>query len=712
VACATQSARDPDTARWEQQAQAVTITRDDWGIPHVHGKTDADAVFGLIYAQAEDDFNRVEMNYLNAMGRTAEALGEEAIYRDLRIRLVANQDSMRAQYAASPDWLKALMNAWADGLNYFLVTHPEVTPKVLKRFEPWMALSFNEGSIGWDIETVSLSGLEALYGKEPGKAVALQEPDPLQDPGGSNGIAIGPSRTQSGAAMMLINPHTSFFFREEAQVQSDEGLDAYGAITWGQFFVYQGFNRHAGWMHTSSGVDAIDEYAETMLNKPDGRFYRYGTEERPVDSSQVTIAYRTASGPAQRSFTIYRTHHGPIVREADGKWIAIRLMHDPINALIQSYSRMKTTGYDSFKANMDRHTNSSNNTVFADDQGNIAYFHANFVPKRNPQFDWTRPVDGSDPATEWQGLHSVDQSPNLKNPPNGWVQNTNNWPYSAAGSNSPKAADYPVYFDRVGENPRGIHAIRVLENRSGFTLDSLIAAAFDGYLTAFDELLPPLFEAYDRAGSGEPLRARLAEQIGALKGWDRRWGASSVPTALAVYFGQALATLVKADAESEQMPIYTYMAKRSTPRQRLEALAAASDQLTKDFGTWKTPWGEINRFQRLTGDIVQQFNDASPSTPIGFTGAQWGSLAAFGARTYPGTKRMYGTSGNSFVAVVEFLKTGPKARAVTAGGLASDPKTKHFNDQADRYAAGRLREVYFSRQDLEGHIEREYHPGK
>ena len=710
VACGPRAATDPDRARWDERAAAVVITRDDWGIPHIKGKTDADAVFGLIYAQAEDDFNRVEMNYLNALGRTAEALGEGEIYRDLRMRLIVDPDSMKALYAKSPAWLQTLMTAWADGLNYFLATHPEVKPRVLTRFEPWMALPFSEGSIGWDIEQVSLADLEAFYGKQQPKQVAFDPGAVPEEPTGSNGIALAPAVTASGAAMLLINPHTSFFFRAEVQVQSDEGLNAYGAVTWGQFFVYQGFNEKAGWMHTSSGADAVDEYAETIVETPSGPAYRYGTEQRPVVAQPVTIKYRAGDAMAEKTFTVYHTHHGPIIRESDGKWIAVKLMRDPVTALTQSYQRTKATGYDSFRATMDLHTNSSNNTVYADAEGNVAYFHANFIPKRNAGFDWSKPVDGSNPATEWLGIHTVDESPNVRNPAVGWIQNTNNWPYSAAGPNSPKARDFPAYMDSDGENPRGIHAIRVLTGRKGFTLDSLIAAAYDRDLPAFDDLIPALVAAHRSTPAGA-LKTKVAEAVALLDGWDRRWGVESVPTAVAVYWGLELWRAVRAEAESEAMSVYEYMATKTTPTQRLEALAAAIDRLTADFGTWKTPWGEINRFQRLTGDIVQPFADSGASIPVGFTSAQWGSLASFGARTYPGTKRMYGTGGNSFVAVVEF---GPKvrAKAITAGGESGDPESPHFNDQAERYAAGALRDVYFYPDDLAKHTKETYRPGQ
>ena len=679
-------AQNPDLSRWKQEAARVTIIRDDWGIAHVHGKTDAGAVFGMEYAQAEDDFNRVETNYINAMGRLAEAEGESKIYQDLRMKLFIDPVELKKEYTASPAWLRKLMDAFADGLDYYLYQHPEVKPRVIRRFEPWMALSFTEGSIGGDIERVDLNQLAAFYGQA---AAEQREYDP--EPAGSNGAAIAPSNTVAHHALLLINPHTSFYFRSELQMSSDEGLDAYGAVTWGQFFIYQGFNERAGWMHTSSGVDAVDEYLETVVQKGGRFFYKYGSEERPVTAAEIAVPYQAAGGMAQKKFMVYRTHHGPIVREQNGKWVAIRLMREPVKALTQSYTRTKARDYQAYRRTMELKANSSNNTIFADADGDIAYFHGNFIPRRDTRFDWTKPVDGSNPATEWQGLLSVDETPHLLNPKSGWLYNSNNWPWSAAGPSSPKKEDYPPYVETGGESARGLHAIRVLENRRDFTLDSLIRAAFDSYLTWFEKPIPALIRAWDETPASNPLKAKTAEQIAMLRKWDLRWGVNSIPTSLAVFWGEEV--------------------RRRGGEEPLQSLAAASDRLTADFGTWKTPWGEINRFQRLNGDIAPRFDDAGPSIPVGFTSAQWGSLASFGARAYPGTKRWYGSSGNSFVAVVEFGKT-VRAKAVTAAGVSGHPASPHFNDEATRYSTGDLREVYFYRSQLKGHTEREYHPGE
>ena len=707
AAGASGQAASSDAARWEQQARNITIIRDDWGIAHVYGKTDADAVFGMIYAQAEDDFNRVEANYLTSLGRTAEAEGESKIWQDLRMRLITDPDSLKAEYASSPVWLKSLMTAWADGLNFYLSRHPAMKPRVITHWEPWMALSFTEGSIGGDIEKVNLGRLQAFYGGTSSPAASSppggEADESLKEPSGSNGIVVSPANTIGHHALLLINPHTSFFFRSELQMVSDEGLDAYGAVTWGQFFVYQGFNDHAGWMHTSSGVDATDEFLETVVKNGDRYYYKFGNDERAMTSSVVTVRYKTDTGMAERKFTVYRDHHGPIVREEDGKWVSFALMQAPVKALTQSYMRTKATDYKSFLVTMQLHTNSSNNTLFADKGGDIAYFHGNYIPRRDTSFDWTRPVDGSNPATEYQGLLSIDETPHLLNPASGWIYNSNDAPWQASGPSSPQKEDFPKYVENGGESARGHHAVRVLQNRKDFTLDGLRDAAFDSYQTWFEKPIPALVQAWDAAPTGNALKDKVAEQIAVLRTWDLRWSATSVPTSLAIYWAQALQRRGGGRGRGAA-------AEKAPPAEMLRALAAASDRLATDFGSWKTPWGDINRFQRLNDDINATFTDARPSIPVMFSSATWGSLASFGARPYPGTRKWYGSSGNSFVAVVEFGDS-VRAKAVTAGGESGDPHSPHFGDQAERYATGNLRPVYYYRLQLKGHTEREYHPG-
>ena len=705
LAAAPATAATPEEARWAAHARAVTIARDDRGLAHIRGTTDADAVFGMVYAQAEDDFPRIEANYLTALGRRAEAEGEGAIWSDLRARLWNDPEELKRDYSRSPAWLRRLMDAWADGLNFYLARHPEVRPKAITRFEPWMALSFTEGSIGGDVERVALSQLEAFYGRRAVAWTPKERGLTPEEPRGSNGIAIGRTLSANGHPLLLINPHTSFFFRAEQQVTSGEGLNAYGAATWGQFFVYQGFNDAAGWMHTSANVDNVDEFAETILRRNGRPFYRYGREERPVESRTVTLRHRLPSGGfATRTFTTYRTHHGPIVREEGGRWIAAALMHRPIAALEQSYLRTKARDFASFVKVAERRANSSNNTVYAD-RTTVAFLMPQFMPRRDARFDYTAPVDGSDPATDWRGEHALSELPQVVDPRLGWIVNTNNHPWTAAGPDSPQAARYPRYLDTGGENPRGLHALALLRDAKAVTLPGLIGMAYDPYLTAFDRLLPPLFAAYDALPAADPRRQRLAGPVAALRGWDRRWSAASTETSLAVFWGEAMA----ASAGGGRVPRYDAIVAASAHAQ-LRGLDEAVARLTREHGRAAVPWGEINRFQRLTGDLVQPFSDARPSIPVPFASAVWGSLAAYGSKPWPGTSRWYGTFGNSFVAAVEF---GPRvrARAVSAGGQSGDPASRHFNDQAGLYARGELRPVYFHVDELEGHVERRYRPG-
>ena len=305
-----QSFKQEEINRWKQRAAEVSIIRDQWGVPHIYGKTDADAVFGLMYAQAEDDFDRVEMNYLDAIGRLAEVQGPSAIYHDLRARLFVTEAQASAYYRQSPAWLKALLEAFADGMNYFLHTHPEVKPALITRFEPWMPLTFSEGSIGGDITRISLRQMKDFY--EPGQKVSRIEPAIYVEPEqtGSNGFAIAPSKSASGHALLLINPHVSFYFRNEVHVISEEGLNAYGAVTWGQFFVYQGFNEHCGWMHTSSYADVIDEYLETVEMRDGQYWYRYDGQWKPVIAETTVLPYVQNGKTYSDTLTIYRHHHG------------------------------------------------------------------------------------------------------------------------------------------------------------------------------------------------------------------------------------------------------------------------------------------------------------------------------------------------------------------------------------------------------------------
>lgn len=696
--------------RWDNHASNTEIIRDDFGVPHIYGKTDADAVFGLLYAQCEDDFNRVEQNYIWATGRLAEVEGEKALYSDLRAKLFMTQDEAEENFKKSPKWLQKLCIAFADGINFYLSKHPEVQPKLLTRFEPWMPMYFSEGSIGGDIERIATRKIKAFYESNMEipemEKLEMKKKKEMAEPQGSNGIAISGKLTKSGNSLLLINPHTSFYFRGEVHVVSEEGLNAYGAVTWGQFFVYQGFNEKTGWMHTSTYTDVIDEFKESVVKMNGNLFYKYGEELRPIKNSEITLKYKQGNELKEKNFPMYHTHHGPITHMVDDQWTSTAMMWEPVKALEQSYIRSKQSDYKGFREMMDIRTNSSNNTVYADAEGNIAYFHGNFVPKRDTIYNYKQPVDGSDPNTDWQGLHTVDENIMVLNPENGWIQNCNSTPYTSALEFSPQKKNYPNYMSIDRENFRGIHAIDLLTDTKGYTLESLIELAHDSYLPAFKALIPGLVKAYDASPSKE-----LKDPIEQLRNWDYRTSKTSIAMTLAHYYGTMYYKNGQRPSGLTSMKLVTFWGENSPLEERLNIFKEVVSKLENDFGTWEMPWGDINRYQRLNGDVRQPFNDNEPSIAVGFASGRWGALAAYGERYTNNTKKIYGTRGNSFVAAVEF---GEKvtAKSMLAGGQSGNENSPHFNDQAQRYADGQFKTVAFYKEDVIKRATSRYHPGE
>ncbi|RZK52674.1 MAG: acylase [Pedobacter sp.] len=618
-----------EIAAYQAQAKKVNIIRDKWGIPHIYGKTDADAVFGLLYAQCEDDFKRVELNYVEKLGRLAEINGESAVFNDLQIRLLFDSTEAKADYAKAQPSFKKLLDAYAAGINYYLHKNPKVKPALLTRFKPWFPLMWTDGSIG-AINTADLT-IEELKKFYTGDHLPTAYNPVIKDQhSGSNGFAFAPSMTESGNAILYINPHTTFYFRPEVQMQSEEGLNAYGAVTWGQFFVYQGFNEHLGWMHTSNNVDIADMYAEKITKTEKGLFYEYDKKKFPVTQKKINISYLDGTALKTKNFTAYFTNNGPVMAMREGKWISLKAKNRNAQSLVQSWIRTKAKSFEEYQKAMDLKANASNNTVYADAQGNIAFWHGNFIPIRDIKYNWSDVVDGTTSATAWKGLHNVKDMVHVYNPANGWLQNCNSTPFSSAGRNSPIKANYPSYMAPDGENFRGVAAVKLLSRPVKYTIEK-----------------------------------------------------------------------VKATTE---------FAKSARPNDLLDPLKATIADLTKRFGKWQIAWGEVNRYQRLTGAIREKYDDNLPSLPVGFGSAMWGQLGSYISNPFKTNKR-YGYSGNSFVCVVEFGKR-IKAKSILAGGNSGNPNSKHFTDQALMYTKGEFKDVLFYKEDVLKHMERSYQPGQ
>ena len=709
-----QSPTGEELSRYKNQVQNVNIIRDKWGIPHIYGKTDADAVFGLLYAQCEDDFPRVEMNYVEKLGRVSEIKGKESIYADLQIRMLFDSVEAIKEYNSSPIWLHKLLDAYADGINYYLYTHPKVQPLLLSKFKPWYALMWTDGSIGAiDVGDVTIKELKNFYSGEKAELTSVLQNKVDELTTGSNGFAIGPSKTESGNAILYINPHVTFYFRPEVHFQSEEGLNSYGAVTWGQIFIYQGFNEHCGWMHTSSYADVADLYAEKIVKKNNGIFYNYDGKQLPVTEKQIEINYLSDGKILQKQFKTYFTHHGPVMAARDGNWISVKANNRSVKGFTQSWLRNKAGGFEDYKKTMELLSNTSNNTVFADDKGNIAYWHGNFMPRRDIKYNWVKPVDGTITATEWKGLHTLNETVHIYNPKTGFIQNCNSTPFTASGSSSPLKKDYPSYMAPDGENFRGINASKILSKHTGYTVDKIIEDGYDRHLAAFDILMPPLYSAFERKRK-DLHSPRLDSAMEILTRWNRDCGEHSVATTIAISWAEKLQPVImkrlEEDDEMDQVAKTSQFIKQASDEALLQPLLNTLNELNAKFGSWQTEWGTINRYQRLTGNMTEIFDDSKPSLPDGFAASTWGCIPSFVSK-YFGQNKRYGYNGNSFVCAVEFGKK-VKAKSLLTGGESGDKNSKHFNDQELMYTKGVFKDVYFYKEDVLKNAERMYHPGE
>ncbi|MGZ5134203.1 MAG: penicillin acylase family protein [Flavitalea sp.] len=714
LACNTSGEDKASRKLMKDRATNITIIRDNWGIPHVYGKTDADAVFGLMYAQCEESFERVERSYIQRLGRLAEIEGEAYIYEDLETRLIYDTAEAIMDYKNSDPWLKDLLLAFADGINYYLANNPMVKPKLLDRFEPWYPLMFTDGGLtATQTGGATTSDLKALYGLTD---ISTSKHDGTRNANanlnGSNAFAIGPKRTSSGNAMLYINPHVNFYFRTEAHMVSEEGLNAYGAVTWGQFFVFQGFNENCGWMHTSSLADAADLYEESIVRAGNTFFYKYDDSLRKLTTRSHIFKIKGKEKPL--TITAFYTHHGPVIGIRNGKWLSLREENRTVNGLVQSWQRTKSRNYEEFKKIIQLRGNNSCNTMYADRDGTIAYWHGNFIPQRNNGFDYSQPLDGRTKTTEWKGIHSIDQLIHLENPSTGWLQNCNSSPFLATTSTGLVMKNYPSYMAPDGENFRSKRAAQLLSQEDSITLDKLIAIGYDRYLAAFDSMLPPLFESYNNLKPSDSLYSILKEPIDLLKNWDRCSSTSSIATTLAVEWAYKVINLnyylISVEDGRNQVALFSAFARQTSIPKRLELLREVTTELEEIYGTWKMAWGNIVRFQRTSGDIIPKFDDERISTPVGFASSLFGCLPAYEA-IWNGSGKSYGVAGNSFVAAVEFGKK-VRAKSIVTAGQSFKPASLHFKDQLQLFLNGKLKDVHFYKEDVMRNKSSSYHPGE
>ena len=682
---------DPDLARAERLAHDVTIYRDSFGVPHVFGKTDAATAFGFAYAQAEDNFYRLERNYIYSIGRSAEVYGSSGIRRDQINRALEIPRLAREEYRRLPPNVRALVDAFADGLNFYLAKHPAVQPQLLGRMEPWYPLAY----IRYNYYQNGFLFTTGIHGDSVRLARASRG---VESSTGSNGWAIGPSRSATGHAMLFINPHLPFFGTGqvyEGHVHSDEGWDFTGYTRLGFPLPYVGHNAHLGWVSTDNAADLADSYIETFDHPTNPQAYRYGSAYRTATVWRDSIRVKTDGGMETRVLTLRKTHHGPLLGSMNGKPVAVRMAKLEADGWLgEWYAMTRARNLAEFKRAMAPLDMLFGNVMYADREGHTWYLYNGAVPRRKTGLDWTRPVDGSDPSTEWQGYHTMDELPQMTDPATGWMQNCNSSPFLLSSAGNPDSTRFPGYMVTEGDNPRALISRRILEAKQKWTFEEWAAAAFDTRVVMADSLLPQLFQAF-KTVSDSANRSRLKAAIDTLTAWNHRADTLSVATTLFVVWRD----LMGGDRDT------------LSPAGKLDRLARAINALEERFGRWTVAWGEVNRLQRTNEATGESFSDSLPSVAVpGVSGAD-GAVFTFYANTIPGQKARYGAAGASYVSVVEFA---PQVRALTLHtfGASGDPKSPHYFDQAPLYAAGRFKPGWFTLAEVRASAVRTYRPGE
>jgi len=713
---ATQEVRRPARdLNAEELARSVTIHRDSFGVPHIFGKTDASVVFGLMYAQCEDNFWQLETDLTRAIGRAAEIDGEKWLASDLAYRAFEVEKLSKAEYERMPAKSKALCDAFAAGLNYFITRNPQIKTRMITRFEPWHILAMNRmgrvsglSRIGLRLNEIRFGSLESTGAPQISRGdtdldlTALRswfdemKAEPLE---GSNMWAIAPSKSASGAAMLLINPHVGFFGggqRYEAHLLSDEGLNVYGFAILCTPYIRSGFTQNLGWSHTNNYADTADAYLETFDDPENPLAYRYGGGYRTAVEWTEEVKVKTANGVETRRYRFRKTHHGPIIGARDGKQVAARAAKlEEGGELQQRFAMNRARNFAEFKAALSQLALIGSNTIYADRAGNIFYVHGNAIPRRDPKFDWTKPVDGDKAETEWQGYHGLDELPQVFNPKSGFAQNCNSTPFLTTLEGNPRKEDFRPYIAPEEDTPRAKSSRRILAEKEKFTFDEWTRAATDTTANEAATAVKRMTAAWlELQKEDKALFDKLRPAIKELSDWDGMARTDSAPATL------FLLTAERANRDGKNLDYDV----------RLRLLETVMNDLEKTFGTWRVAWGEINRLQRVHTSGDEPFSDERQSWPVmGGPGAA-GLVFTYNARAEKGQKRRYGTSGNTFVAVIEFGKQ-IRARSALVFGQSADPKSPHYNDQAELYAQGKFKDVRFTPKEIKSNLERSYHPG-
>lgn len=695
----------------EDLAKAATIYRDEWGVPHIDGKTDESCVFAFAYCQCEDYFWQVEDCYILALGRYAEINGKKSLKSDLMNRMFEVVPRAQADFAKLEPELQSLFEAFTMGLNYYLQTHPEVKPRMITQFEPWYVLAY-----------VRHLMLEMCYNYAgTSKDYMPHDHEAYYEHIGSNAWAVGPQKTKSKNAMLFVNPHQPWYgFGQfyEGHIRSGEGWNFTGATFFGHPMPSLGHNEHLGWTFTVNEPDIGDVWLETFDKPDDPLAYRYGDGYKQATEWKDRVKIKEGSKLETREYTFRKTHHGPIVskeRENVFRAVNIAKLNEAI-LLRQVMQLVRARNLKEFKNGMGLLNFPIMNTVYADREGNIFYLYNGIVPKREHGFDWDRPVDGSDPRTEWKGIHPIEDLPQVVNPQSGFVQSCNNTPFTCTDDGSPYRNDFPPYMvrDKDDDKRRSKMCRHILRSSNEFTFEEMQELAFDTKIYWAMTELPKLKAQLDELKSTNPeLAAKAAPYLEHLVDWDYIATAECTQMVLCLeWYGEMYGTGYPAETLKRE-----YI---QNPEMKFEALIKAADTLKGMHGTWKPAFGDVHRIQRhhdVADFILIPFTDRKPSLPLlgvpgpmGVVFTQYYTPSMF-VPFVRETRKRYGVVGATYMSVIEF---GDRIQAASLiqYGSSSDPKSPHYFDQGKLLSEKKMKPQWFYWDDVKAHAKRVYHPGE
>jgi penicillin amidase len=693
-------------------AGGVTIYRDAYGVPHIHGQSDRHVMFGYAYAQAEDFFWQVEDTYILSLGRYSEVHGNLGLNSDLLNRAFEVVPKSRAAYRELEPEYQELCGAFALGLNYYLATHPETKPRLITHFEPWHVLAYGRQVL---LELCfRYTRLSHSYLPRSHKLI--------WNAAGSNGWAIAPARTASGNAMLFVNPHLPWFgFSQmyEAHLKSDEGWSFAGATMYGSCVPTLGHNEFLGWTYTTNEPDIADVWRVTFDDPEHPLRYRYGDGYREASEWTETIKIKTGKGTKDRVVKLRKTHYGPcVVKENDEHYLAARIAGlDSVRMLSQQMRLVRAKNLEEFKRGLAMQQFPIMNVIYADRAGNIMLLYNGLVPRRDPQFNWSLPVDGADPRTEWNGLHTLDELPQLLNPADGYVQNCNSSPFTTCDNGNPDPAGFPRYMveDANEDKRRAKRSRQILRGLDSVTFEQLQELAYDTTLYWPQEQLPEYARRFEELQATDPgLAAKVEPYLKHLLAWDCRVTPESTAAPLCEAWYEELYGM-EYPAET-LLPQYV-----DHPERQLQALVAAAEKLRARHGDWRVPWASLFRAQRKPEmiDLTQvAFDDNKPSLPsLGAPGPLGVVLTQYYAPSMKipyvvSMNKRYGLVGTSYMAVYEFTPDQVRGASVLNYGQSGDPASPHFLDQARLLSEGKLKPDLFDWPAVTAGVQLVYHPGE